>query len=265
MPSWISEMRRAGHGRGTPALVDGTSANTALVSHASAHTKGVYVEIHAGVPANCNGFVISALNQVANNAWLIDVAIGSAGNEVVIASNIPIEWGRSLNIHDLPLVFPIRIPEGARVAVRGQSFTGAQTINLHWSLHTGNLGPITYEGAVCESASEANSRGVAITGTGIFELVASASRDYKGIMFMSAADGGTQTGANLQMTYFVGGAAAEKKVFEIEYRELAIGDTAPHFGYAVHRPLPYLVQTGSRWSTRANRANKYINNCIFFL
>ncbi len=254
-------MRSAGHGRGTPFPF--SDKTVALVANSTADVKGAYVEIDAAVPANCNGFVLSAQNHGTNSAWLVDVAIGSAGNEVIIAADIPIEFGRAANIHDLPMVFPLRIPEGARVSARASEILGGTlTINLHFTLFQGNLGPTTYSGVVNESHS--GGRGVIITGTGIFEMVASAARNYKAVMFISAADGGTQTSFNGQMSFFVGASSSEQKVLECEYRELATGDTAPHFGYAIHRPIPYLVQIGSRWSTQAGRANKFINSILFF-
>lgn len=265
MPNWISNRRIAGHGRGTPAIAGGDGHNVAVVSDASANTKGLWIEITDNVGPGVVGWVISAQNHGANSAWALDIAIGPVGEEVIIASNVPIEFGRALNIHDLPMVFPIRIPDNARVSIRGQSSNaGPVTINLYFAFYTGNLGPVTYSGCICPSLSEANTRGVIITSTAIFQLVASAAEHYKGVMFMSGADGGVQAGANLKMEYFVGASASEKAVFQIHFREIATGDTAPHFGYTVHRPIPYQVDKGSRWSTRATRANKFVNNIMFF-
>jgi hypothetical protein len=90
------------------------------------NTKGAYSEIVASTTNRIRGLII-AIGAQGNNArtdalWLFDVAIGAAGSEQIIISDLPISCvaaGDAVSPGVFPII-PISIPEGTRVAVRAQ-------------------------------------------------------------------------------------------------------------------------------------------------
>lgn len=97
----------------------------------SANTKGAYAQITASTTADMAGFVLALdpQNDTTGNSfginWLIDLAVGSSGNEVVIIPNmfqVGFAQGALANIltPTFPYI-PIQIPAGTRIAIRAQS------------------------------------------------------------------------------------------------------------------------------------------------
>lgn len=102
-----------------------------LTAGGSAHTKGSYVQFFAALPYEgvCIDFVCNVAS--AGSAYLVDIAIGAASSEVVIAPNLMIQMG----IGAMPsggvcfYRLPIRVPAGARVAARCQATDASDTLN----------------------------------------------------------------------------------------------------------------------------------------
>lgn len=98
-------------------------------ANASANTKGNFVQIIASTANRYQGLmmVCSGANQQSANGsekFLIDIAVGSSGNEKVIVANLLCSWGVGNGFTILlPWcfgVFPVDIPAGSRLSVRCQ-------------------------------------------------------------------------------------------------------------------------------------------------
>lgn len=108
------------------AVTSGASRGTSIDPGGSAHNKGSYVQITASTNRP-HKFLSIAIGNQLNSArtscvWLIDIAIGGAGSEVVILANIPLNCSSTSDIV-LPQCFnmiPVNIPAGTRIAVRAQ-------------------------------------------------------------------------------------------------------------------------------------------------
>lgn len=102
------------------------SGGISLDPGGTTHTKGSYVQISAACARNLKGLTIATGMQLntarSNTQWLMDIAIGGAGSEQIIISNLPFYCNSSGDVI-FPQVYnfiPILIPEGSRIAARIQ-------------------------------------------------------------------------------------------------------------------------------------------------
>jgi len=103
------------------------SGGTQVDPGATAHTKGAYAQLVASSTNPVKALTLAIgnkLNSVRTNAvWLVDVAIGAAGSEQVIVSNIMLDCNASNDLVAPQVMGPIPVPEipaGTRIAVRAQ-------------------------------------------------------------------------------------------------------------------------------------------------
>lgn len=111
------------------------SGGTSIDPGAVALTKGSYVQLTASTTSKIEWLVISFGNQ-ANTArtscgWLVDIATGAGGSEVVKVPNIHIgSHSQSDTVDPVCLCLPVSIPAGTRIAVRAECSTNDATDRL---------------------------------------------------------------------------------------------------------------------------------------
>ena len=107
---------------------DGTSVDPG----GTAHTKGAWVQLTGSTGAAVRALVLGTSHQ--NNTtrddalWLLDIGVGPAGSENVVAANLMLTAESGSDLVSPPVIGPIflNIPAGARIAARLQSsITGA--------------------------------------------------------------------------------------------------------------------------------------------
>ena len=111
------------------------SGGTSIDPGESANTKPVnYTEISSSVDANLSGIIIAVAGNGNGSrseyGWLLDVAIGSAGNEVNIVENYCLNCHQS-NDYVTPAVsffMPVSIPDGSRLSARAVSSAVASLV-----------------------------------------------------------------------------------------------------------------------------------------
>lgn len=103
-------------------LVNTTGACS--ISGTTANTKSGYGTLIASTPAIDGLYVFMVPETTAANtqSYLIDLAYGSAGNEIDFIRNIPMSAKRSTA---QAIFFPIAIPDGVRISARCQTLLAA--------------------------------------------------------------------------------------------------------------------------------------------
>lgn len=100
------------------------------------HTKGAWTEIAAATTARIRHLMLCIGNQQntsrSQGAWLLDIGVGSAGNEAPIVSNLLINSGSSTLdlVSPRVIAFPCDIPAGSRLVARSQSSINDATDRL---------------------------------------------------------------------------------------------------------------------------------------
>lgn len=149
-------------------FVEATSVGTGIVSHASAHTKGSYVELIAATAHAGQWLQVMMLGAPATIStqrdFLIDLAIGAASSETVIVENL--YFTQNSNAQQwvpFTLILPLEIPKGSRISARCQDSTGGGDVKLVVNVISGGtaMGP-TCQRCTTLGATTADSGGTSV-------------------------------------------------------------------------------------------------------
>jgi hypothetical protein len=167
----------------------GTSLAVNVASHASANTKGSYVEIASSTAFHAQGIIVCIGKTNVSDRFLIDIAIGAASSEYVVIPNLIARAENAAQITG-QLFFPIAIPAGSRISARCQSATGGSSIRVAVTLCGGGFSnyPV-YSGVEAIGISTANTDGAfyQTSGTAINtkcawqQMTAATSHDIKAL------------------------------------------------------------------------------------
>jgi hypothetical protein len=126
-----------------PVIDGGSTYYTQVDTANAANTKGNYTQIIASTPCDC--FLVLQITRFANvGDFLIDIAVGGAGSESIIVSDILFSRANALQfglVQSIPI--PKLIPSGTRVSIRCQS-TRASTNSIYLNICCNCLGNILY-------------------------------------------------------------------------------------------------------------------------
>ncbi|MCK5431965.1 MAG: hypothetical protein KAJ03_04435 [Gammaproteobacteria bacterium] len=112
------------------------SGGTQIDPGATIHTKGAYTQLTASTAVPYKGFLLAFGNQASNTRvsayWLVDLAVGAAASEQVIAADMAISCDISTSsLFPVNTAFlPIEIPSGSRLAARAQCSSNDATDRL---------------------------------------------------------------------------------------------------------------------------------------
>lgn len=250
-----------------------TSGGTTITASASGNTKGSYTEITAATAFNAQGIIVCLGRVDVIYNFLVDIAIGAAGSEVVIVSNIPARSASSCGI-DLQYFLPIAIPSGTRISARCQCTSGG-SITIQCSIIViGNSTTSTYAFSGVDIIGpnvSTTDPGVGYLTTGTSndtkspwqELTASTSKAYKAVTVVLSNYIATN---NTNYLVDIGVGASSSEVVLIPDIS-GSGDTTAPAQMNFVGPLPCAIPSGTRISFReavsSNGAVNYIVVAIF--
>lgn len=247
----------------TPSSSNGIS----ITASATANTKGSYSQLIASTTADCSALLVT-LDRTTNSnvAGLLDIAVGGAGAEKVIAPNL--HWhSSSVNPQMIAHQFliPCSIPAGSRISARCQS-SGVSTIIVTSVIcisdmmasyapagFLDDIGTLTATSllASVDPGATANTKG------SYTQLIASTTRDYRG--FLLCVGHATTTPSNLGGVYMfatvdlaVGGAGTENIIIADYQISSAVPTTSLSAWNPTSAPFfPISIPAGSRIAARA--------------
>lgn len=259
--------RAHGHGLFLPSLTgDAVTASSrpwaaTAVTGGTAHTKGSWVELTSATTAPSHALMLTLQAATGVNGTdtssLLDIGIGGAGSEVVIAPNM----GVGAQGGTTTWVVPVTIPQGTRVAVRAQSIRTSTNIAV-WVLPVRNtttrLQPPTALVDICANTS--TSYGVALTAPGgnntkgaWTQLTASCPQALQALaLFPQTAGDTSYASASALVDVAVGASGSEVTVISnwplIMSSSETISPAAPNV-------LPVNVPAGARIAARYQAGN----------
>lgn len=102
----------------TYGAITGSTSGTAVTSGASVNTRGSWVELTPATGIACASFVVS-ISDISKAGWFaIDIGIGASGSEQIIVEAIYARCQSLTRSNVATYDLQIKIPLGARVAVR---------------------------------------------------------------------------------------------------------------------------------------------------
>lgn len=151
--------------------------HTSVIAHASANTKGSYVELVTTAPFDACALRITGSTN-GSVSYLIDIAIGAATSEQIIVANYHVSY---MNINDrYDDLFPINIPAGVRIAIRCQATTGGaatlMTVQLFSATHAnpGFARSVTYGAGIGDSGGTDVDAGAVLNTKGSYAEISAA-------------------------------------------------------------------------------------------
>lgn len=216
----VTSTKRRQFSDALPSVVDIVGTEIAAPTNASAHSKGAWVELIASTSDYADLLQIicgSTFNSGNYGAALMDVGVGAASSEVVVAANIPVgNHASSQQTPSFPL--PLRISKGSRIAVRWQSFrAGAADAKVtcvlqRWPTSLGIFSPTILDTI---GATTGTTSGVSMgTTSGAWvQMSASAPQAYQGFCVdLISSDNTMSNGTGLTVDVGVGGSGSEQGV-----------------------------------------------------
>lgn len=205
-----------------PSVVSNSAASGVTVApNATAHTKGSWVEIIASTVADADfiQLLVSDTFAVNNNGGaLMDVGVGAASSEVVVAANVACgSYAGSNSFDGSPSnALPIRIPRGSRVAVRWQSVrasAGSAKVAMvlyRWPPELGIQSPTTLDTIGADTATTKGVSAGLTSGTWV-EMSAAASQAYQGFSVgMMSNYAAAANSYNIRIEVGVGASGSER-------------------------------------------------------
>lgn len=205
------------------------SRGTAVTASGSTNTKGSYTQLVASSSFDASAIKVSLAPATSHTGYLVDIAVGGAGSETVIATNLPI-YSRTgtVAVYDLP----IHIPAGTRISARCQSATSAAVAHVSALLYSppwGRAIPLsrTFTYGVSTSTSLVTTQldpgGSANTLGSYLQLTSSTASPIKALVPALMNANGAYSDANWLIDIAVGGAGSETVVIP----KLHAGASAP--------------------------------------
>jgi hypothetical protein len=195
------------------------SAPTNVFTTASGtpHTKGAYSDLIASTSGACTMIrldMYSTATAAADTGNLVDIATGTAGNEVVIAADLNAGYAPPLVSQHLVYWLPIAVPSGTRLSARSQATIASDTVSIQIATFNGTNKTVTAIDTI--GTVSASSRGTnVVAGIGDAEgnwttITASTANAYTGLLWsIGGASDTTVLGANGLLDIAQGAAASE--------------------------------------------------------
>jgi hypothetical protein len=243
---------------GQPGKFANDFTNVTATANTSAHTKGAWTELVASTTAESSLLFINVSDISAsgvNTATLLDVAVGAAGSETVIASNVAVGGApsfASLRTTSLAVGLPVRIPAATRVSARIQSVvTGGKTARLDGYLLSGPDDGLVPTSVDVLTGDTATSEGLTMSGaSGTYvEVVPSTTQKYRAFVLVPSINHPTIQTLTLSYVLAVGAATAETDLGEIGFIT-SVFETVATDRWGVPMVIAANVPAGSRLSIK---------------
>jgi len=229
-----------------------------VTASASTHTKGSYSEIVASLAEDVDGLYVYLSNESRQN-YLVDIAIGAAGSEVVIAANLGMQKGGTFDSgkRTSQWVLPLAIPAGTRVSARCQTDAGSGVLSARvfgqgrgllsklrpcGTADTAGADTGSSTGTLIDAGAVANTKGSWV------EISSGIARSWRGLILNALDVLGDCGEAVLKLDIGVGGSGSEVVLLADlpYYKDLESDNVQPEASW----PYPVSIPAGTRIAAR---------------
>ena len=232
MADWMTDTGRTITDNGG----DNTTDSSATGITTGNSTKGSWTEIVASTACDTDYLILAVLHEdTGAEEFLIDIGVGSSGNEEMIAEDVYMPGRAS---HTLPNYYPMRIhiPSGTRVSVRAQGTT-SRTIKVQMKLLSSSFMSSAGWSSAFSIGSDAatdvygvttDPGGTANTKGSWTEATSSTSDDINGfLLVVGYNDNATNnTASNWLIDVGIGAASSEEVIVENHWIKIGTSENA---------------------------------------
>lgn len=238
-----------------------TATGVTVTTGGSAHTKGANAELAAATAFACTmvRLFVQFTTNTAGRVYLIDIATGAAGAEVVVAANILLDGGGGSAVGGGGCIdLPLAIPAGERIAVSAQS--GATSVTLVAAITLKRVGTTpgitsftTYGANTGASRGTAIDPGASANTKGLWtELTASSASTIQALL-LSVGFGGNGAPSTARWYVDLGIGASGSETVIVPDVQIEAFESNNTYGWAFRSYLmfPY-IPSGTRVAARAS-------------
>lgn len=238
-----------------------TSLGTVITASSTINTKGSYAQLVALTPVDAEGFLLQLSKPSSTTGgYLIDIAVGASGSELVILPNVVFN-NQSSSFSSMTIWVPLAIPAGSRIAARSQSSTASGTITCNVILaeawfdedqclsNAMNFGASTSSsfGVTIDPGASADTKGA------YTQLIASTSFDVAAIQIIFDNQGGAAAAAASILVGIAVGASGSEKVIVPNLMATTAG--TGQIAEPAPPDIPIRIPAGSRIAVRGQSTN----------
>lgn len=252
----------------TGGAVPASTTATTLTAAGTTNVKGSYVELIASTARDANWIIVKCGNVSASANFLVDIAIGSATEQIIIP-DLYIQ-ARGAGCSYAPYLFPIFIPRGSRLSARCQCSSASQTLNIEIILLSGMQlsggSPPSlvsaYGGVSLSIGTTIDPGGTAHTDSAWTQLTAATDRQHHWLV-VGARWGDASIGATTSWMLDIGvGSATEQEIISDLW---VSADTTADVSYSQVVCLPYFLPASTRIVARARSSSVSAGDRVVFV
>lgn len=252
-----------GQGCETAGVTSASSTGVAVTSSASTNTKGAWVELLAASSRPAVGMIVGIRRgHTALMSSLIDIGIGAAASETVIVPNLIGDCGTNLLTRSGPILIPIAVPAGSRIAARAQATVASanprvQVTLLYGSWHGQALSRVTDYGTnTADSGGVSVDPGAVANTKGAWsQITASTTHPMRALIIGvgNMANSGRSVNTDWLLDIGMGGSGSETVIVADQQIECSTTDdlVSPTF----IGPIPCNIPAGTRLAARSQASN----------
>jgi hypothetical protein len=222
---------------------------------ASPNVKTGWTQLIASVPFDLGGVVLQILVETLNRDVLVDLGVGSAGNEQPILSNLAAFSSSAFSTAQY--IFPVLVRAGDRLAIRAQSNPNSTTVDVQAQGWGQTAGAEPYQRVVTWGADTSDSGGTSVDPGAVAntlgawsQLVAATTFDVCAIMVgLQNQRNNARTSGSWRVNVGVGSAGNEQVLIPDLYVGVHATPDFPCIGSI--GPLPVSIPAGSRVAVQA--------------
>lgn len=232
--------------------VTGSSSGTTVTSSVSLNTKGSWTQLIASTPFACSALMLIA--SYGTSSHLLDIGVGGSGSEQILIPDIHYS---GVNVVPQITVYPVRIPEGSRIAARLASAASSNTTSLTAYLIGGGFDGAsarscvkTYGAVTADSGGTSVDPGATLHTKGAWsQITASTTAVTKGMIIDIGNQNNTvATAATWLFDIGVGGAGSEQVLIPNYRVSASVNETIQPAWSPV---IPVDIPEGSRLAVRS--------------
>lgn len=234
------------------------SHGTTITASATANTKGAYAQLTAATGFEVDVILVMVDDSSATIDYLVDLAVGAAGSEVVIANNLLVSGGTGSISYGMKYRLNVAVKAGERIAARCQASTLSSVVRISCLAFgqsffaSSPLSLVTTYGAnlTDSGGTSVDPGGTANTKGAYSQITASTTAPIRELILGIGSDkNATRSSQSWLVDVAIGAAGSE----QIIWPNVALNcSTSPDIiTPQEYGPLPASIPTGTRIAVRA--------------
>lgn len=243
--------------------ITGSTLGTLVSGNATAGLPGAWYELTSATGMQSSAIAVHISDPSGANLMNIDLAIGPAGSEVLIAGGLMFRADGYSRNSSMTYRLPITIPAGVRLAARVTAQSSSRTVRVIVQGFAGSGGEATYQGMgwlgymyQVTTGYTANTKGAWV------QLIASTTRPYKALHAAWALlDFSGTSNASAMIDIGVGTAGSETVIvpnLHCTGQSVSSMSNCTNHNAFIHGGIPAGVSLSGRVQVSAGVANRHV-------